>query len=259
MAAPLIEVRNIVKHFGSVIALSGVSMKVSSGEVLCLLGDNGAGKSTLIKTLSGVHQPTTGDFEVEGRAVRFTSPRQALDAGIATVFQDLAMIPLMSVTRNFFLGREPVTGVWPFTHIDMGFCDRVTREEMKKIGIDVRDPHQAVGTLSGGERQCIAIARAVYFGAKVLILDEPTSALGVAQTSMVLKYIDQVRKSGLGVIFITHNVRHAYAVGNTFTVLNRGKTLGTYAKSDIAMDELQNLMAGGKELQNVSEELGGTV
>ncbi|MCA0422024.1 MAG: ATP-binding cassette domain-containing protein [Proteobacteria bacterium] len=259
MAAPLIEVRNIIKHFGSVIALSGVSMKVSSGEVLCLLGDNGAGKSTLIKTLSGVHQPTTGDFEVEGRAVRFASPRQALDAGIATVFQDLAMIPLMSVTRNFFLGREPVTGMWPFTHIDMGFCDRVTREEMKKIGIDVRDPHQAVGTLSGGERQCIAIARAVYFGAKVLILDEPTSALGVAQTSMVLKYIDQVRKKGLGVIFITHNVRHAYAVGNTFTVLNRGKTLGTYAKSEIAMDELQNLMAGGKELATVSDELGGTV
>ena len=130
---------------------------------------------------------------------------------------------------------------------------------MHKICIYVRDPGQAVGKLSGGERQCVAIARAVYFGAKVLILDEPTSALGVAQTSMVLKYVNQVRARGLGVIFITHNVRHAYAVGNSFTVLNRGKTLGTYAKSEIGIEELQNLMAGDKELQLLSDELGGMV
>jgi simple sugar transport system ATP-binding protein len=257
--APLIEIRNLVKHFGSVIALSGVSLNVNRGEVMCLLGDNGAGKSTLIKTLAGVHRPTSGEFLVEGRPVSFSSPRDALDAGIATVYQDLAMIPLMSVTRNFFMGREPVKGVWPFRRVDFDRCDTVTRDEMHRIGIDVRDPHQAVGTLSGGERQCVAIARAVYFGAKVLILDEPTSALGVAQTSMVLKYIHQVRQKGLGVIFITHNVRHAYAVGDRFTVLNRGKTLGTYAKSGIAIDELQNLMAGGKELQAVSAELGGMV
>jgi simple sugar transport system ATP-binding protein len=257
--APLIDIRNLVKHFGSVIALSGVSLTVNRGEVMCLLGDNGAGKSTLIKTLAGVHRPTSGEFLVEGKPVVFTSPRDALDAGIATVYQDLAMIPLMSVTRNFFMGREPVKGIWPFRNVDFDYCDAVTREEMHKIGIDVRDPNQAVGTLSGGERQCVAIARAVYFGAKVLILDEPTSALGVAQTSMVLKYIHQVRNKGLGVIFITHNVRHAYAVGDRFTVLNRGKTLGTYAKSEIAIDELQNLMAGGKELQSLSSELGGMV
>ena len=257
--APLIEIRDLVKHFGSVIALSGVSLSVHRGEVMCLLGDNGAGKSTLIKTLAGVHKPTSGDFLVEGKPVSFASPRDALDAGIATVYQDLAMIPLMSVTRNFFMGREPVKGVWPFRRVDFDDCDEVTREEMHRIGIDVRDPHQAVGTLSGGERQCVAIARAVYFGAKVLILDEPTSALGVAQTSMVLKYIHQVRQKGLGVIFITHNVRYAYAVGDRFTVLNRGKTLGTYAKSEIQIDELQNLMAGGKELQAVSAELGGMV
>ncbi|MDJ1158654.1 ATP-binding cassette domain-containing protein [Chelatococcus sp. SYSU_G07232] len=258
-ATPLIEARDIVKHFGSVIALSGVSLTVNRGEVMCLLGDNGAGKSTLIKTLSGVHKPTTGEYRVEGRSVEFSSPRDALDAGIATVFQDLAMIPLMSVTRNFFMGREPTRGFGPFKWIDFDHAHAVTREEMHKIGIDIRDPHQAVGTLSGGERQCVAIARAVYFGAKVLILDEPTSALGVAQTSMVLKYIHQVRQKGLGVIFITHNVRHAYAVGDRFTVLNRGKTLGTYTKSDIHIDELQNLMAGGKELQQLSAELGGTV
>jgi simple sugar transport system ATP-binding protein len=257
--APLIEVRSIVKHFGSVIALSGVSMTVIRGEVMCLLGDNGAGKSTLIKTLAGVHRPTSGEYRVDGQPVAFTSPRDALDAGIATVYQDLAMIPLMSITRNFFMGREPTRGFGPFKWVDFAHCDAVTRDEMRRIGIDVRDPHQAVGTLSGGERQCVAIARAVYFGAKVLILDEPTSALGVAQTSMVLKYIHQVRQKGLAVIFITHNVRHAYAVGDRFTVLNRGRTLGTYAKSEIQIDELQNLMAGGKELQALSEDLGGTV
>jgi simple sugar transport system ATP-binding protein len=257
--APLIDVRNVVKHFGPVIALAGVSMTVNRSEVMCLLGDNGAGKSTLIKTLAGVHRPTSGEYLVEGQPMAFTSPRDALDAGIATVYQDLAMIPLMSVTRNFFMGREPVRGFGPFRWIDFDHCDAITREEMHRIGIDVRDPHQAVGTLSGGERQCVAIARAVYFGAKVLILDEPTSALGVAQTSMVLKYINQVRQKGLGVIFITHNVRHAYAVGDRFTVLNRGKTLGTYTKAGISMDELQNLMAGGKELQQLAGELGGTI
>ncbi len=256
---PLIEIRDVRKEFGHVIALAGVSLTVRAGEVLCLLGDNGAGKSTLIKTLSGVHRPTSGSFMVEGKPAAFSGPRDALNAGIATVFQDLAMIPLMSVTRNFFMGREPTRGVWPFRRVDFKQCRDVTHAEMRRIGIDVRDPDQAVGTLSGGERQCVAIARAVYFGAKVLILDEPTSALGVAQTSMVLKYINLVKSRGLGVIFITHNVRHAYAVGDSFTVLNRGRTLGTYRKDEIAMDALQTLMAGGKELQDLSSELGGTV
>ncbi len=178
MTTPIIEVRNLVKHFGPVIALNGVSLSVEPGQVHCLLGDNGAGKSTLIKTLSGVHKPTSGDFLVEGKPVTFNSPRDALDHGIATVYQDLAMIPLMSVMRNFFLGREPTKGIGPIRWFDTQQAEEVTREEMRKIGIDVRDPQQAVGTLSGGERQCVAIARAVYFGAKVLILDEPTSALG---------------------------------------------------------------------------------
>jgi simple sugar transport system ATP-binding protein len=143
--------------------------------------------------------------------------------------------------------------------MDMERADRIVHEDMRRIGIDVRDPQQPVGTLSGGERQCVAIARAVHFGAKLLILDEPTSALGVAQTSMVLKFIHQLRGRGLGVIFITHNVRHAYAVGDQFTILNRGRTLGTYAKSEIELDRLQTLMAGDKELQDLSSELGGTV
>ncbi len=257
---PLIEVRDLVKHFGPVVALAGVSLTVRAGEIHCLLGDNGAGKSTLIKTLSGVHRPTAGDFLFEGKPVRFSNPREALDLGIATVSQDLAMIPLLSITRNFFMGREPVKNrLGPFSFMDMGAADRIVHEDMRRIGIDVRDPQQPVGTLSGGERQCVAIARAVHFGAKLLILDEPTSALGVAQTSMVLKFVRQVRGKGLGMILITHNVRHAYAVGDRFTVLNRGKTLGTFAKSQIKLDQLQTMMAGDKELQELSAELGGTV
>ena len=257
---PLIEVRNLVKHFGPVVALAGVSLTVRAGEVHCLVGDNGAGKSTLIKTLSGVYRPTGGDFLFEGSPVSFSSPREALDLGIATVFQDLAMIPLLSITRNFFMGREPVKNrLGLFSFMDMATADRIVHEDMRRIGIDVRDPQQPVGTLSGGERQCVAIARAVHFGAKVLILDEPTSALGVAQTSMVLKFVRQLRGKGLGVIFITHNVRHAFAVGDRFTVLNRGRTLGTFAKSEIQLDKLQSMMAGDKELQDLAEELGGTV
>jgi simple sugar transport system ATP-binding protein len=253
---PLVEVIDITKHFGKVIALAGVSMTVNAGEVLCLLGDNGAGKSTLIKALSGVHKPTSGKILMEGKPVSFESPRDAQKRGIATVYQDLAMIPLMSIRRNFFMGREPLRRIGPLRIFDFKFADKITREEMIKIGIDIRDPNQAVGTLSGGERQTVAIARSVYFGAKILILDEPTSALGVRQTSMVLKYTHTVKQKGLGVIFITHNVRHAYAVGDRFTILNRGQTMGNYTKAEISMDELQTLMAGGVELEDLSAALG---
>jgi simple sugar transport system ATP-binding protein len=254
---PLIDVRNISKHFGSVIAINDVSMTVVAGEVHCLLGDNGAGKSTLIKTLSGVHPPSAGEIVIEGKPVVFRGPRDALDHGIATVYQDLAMIPLMSITRNFFMGREmaAIKGKGLAERFDIQRANAIAREEMAKIGIDVRDPTQAVGTLSGGERQCVAIARAVHFGAKVLILDEPTSALGVKQASVVLRYVAQARARRLGVIFITHNVHHAWAVGDKFTVLNRGRTLGTFAKGAIAREELLNMMAGGRELEELGAEL----
>lgn len=252
---PILEVREISKYFGSVIALNGVSMRLMPGEVMCLLGDNGAGKSTLIKTLSGVHQPDEGEYLVDGRPVHFTSPRDALDAGIATVYQDLAMIPLMSIARNFFLGSEPTRGWGIFKRFDVNNANRVVREEMSKMGIDIRDPDQAVGTLSGGERQSVAIARAVYFGAKVLILDEPTSALGVKQAGTVLRYIAQARARGIAVIFITHNPHHAYPIGDTFTILKRGKTLGTYTKTDLSRDEMIKLMSGGEELERLEHEL----
>ncbi|HEY1721736.1 MAG TPA: ATP-binding cassette domain-containing protein [Magnetospirillaceae bacterium] len=255
MSEPLVELKAASKFFGSVVALREVSLSVRAGEVHALLGDNGAGKSTLIKILSGVHEISGGEMLVEGKPVHFRSPREALDAGIATVFQDLAMVPLMSVTRNFFMGREPTKGRWPLRRFDMRFANRVAHEEMHKIGIEVRDPNQAVGTLSGGERQCVAIARAVYFGAKVLILDEPTSALGVKQASMVLRYIAQARARNLGVIFITHNVHHAYPVADTFTLLNRGQSQGTFKKSEITREQVLEKMAGGKELSELETDL----
>ena len=164
-ASPIVEMREIEKHFGNIVALAGVSFDVRPGECHCLLGDNGAGKSTFIKTMSGVHRPTKGEMRVEGRVLRLDSPRDAMNAGIATVYQDLAMIPLMSVTRNFFMGREPTLGWGPFKRFDVDRANAVTMTQMKEMGIALREPDQAVGTLSGGERQTVAIACAVHFGA----------------------------------------------------------------------------------------------
>lgn len=255
MTAPLIELQNVSKFYGTVIALKDVSIAVNAGEVLCLLGDNGAGKSTLIKTLSGVHQPTEGQILIEGKEVVLHSPREALDRGIATVYQDLATVPLMSVARNFFMGREPTRGNGVFNRLDWDFMNRTAREEMAKMGIDIRDPSQPVGTLSGGERQSLAISRAVFFGAKVLILDEPTSALGVHQASVVLRLIARARARGLGVIFITHNVHHAYPVADVLTLLNRGRCVGTFRQSEISRERVLEMMAGGKELVDLETEL----
>ena len=250
-AVPLVRLTDAGKSYGSIIALSGINLEVGAGEVTCVLGDNGAGKSTLIKIIAGLHRPTTGSYEVEGEPVHFSSPREALERGIATVYQDLAVVPLMPVWRNFFLGNEKRRG----PRMDIPFMKRTCKKELLDMGIDLRDVEQPIGTLSGGERQCVAIARAVYFGAKVLILDEPTAALGVKQSGVVLKYIIQARERGLGVIFITHNPHHAFPVGDRFLLLNRGRSIGSYAKEQITRDELTGLMAGGGELEALSHEL----
>ncbi|SHO66736.1 monosaccharide ABC transporter ATP-binding protein, CUT2 family (TC 3.A.1.2.-) [Pseudoxanthobacter soli DSM 19599] len=253
--APILELDHVGKAFGIVVALQDISIAVRPGEVHCLLGDNGAGKSTLIKMLAGVHQPTSGEMRVDGVPTVFDNPRQALDKGIATVFQDLAMIPLMSITRNFFLGREPTRGRFITRRLDMKKANEIVHDELNRMGINVRDPEQAVGTLSGGERQCVAIARAVYHGARVLILDEPTSALGVHQASIVLRYIAQARSRGIGVVFITHNIHHAYPIGDVFTLLNRGRVHGTFRKAEITETEVLELMAGRRDLQHLQAEL----
>jgi simple sugar transport system ATP-binding protein len=250
-AVPLVRLTDAGKNYGSIIALADVSLEVSAGEVTCVLGDNGAGKSTLIKIIAGLHQPSVGTYEVEGTPVSFSSPREALDRGIATVYQDLAVVPLMPVWRNFFLGNEVRRGLG----MDIGFMKKTCKQELLDMGIDLRDVDQPIGTLSGGERQCVAIARAVHFGAKVLILDEPTAALGVKQAGVVLKYIIQARERELGVIFITHNPHHAYPVGDRFLLLNRGHSIGYYRKDQVTLEELTGLMAGGSELEQLSHEL----
>jgi simple sugar transport system ATP-binding protein len=253
--AHLLEAESISKYYGNIVALKDISMHVDAGEVTCILGDNGAGKSTFIKVISGCHQPDEGRLLVDGEPVLFASPRDARAKGIATVYQDLALVPLMSVWRNFFLGAEPHRQFGPFEWLDAAAAKRVVRTELHEMGIDIRDPDQPVGTLSGGERQSVAIARAVYFGARVLILDEPTSALGVKQAGVVLKYILQARDRGVAVIFITHNPHHAFPVGDRFVILNRGQSLGTFEKSQIDGQELVRLMAGGRELAELETEL----
>lgn len=253
--APLIEARGVGKRYGNIIALREVSMAVRAGRVTCVLGDNGAGKSTLIEILAGAEPYSEGELYVDGRKTVFSSPRDALGVGIATVYQNLAVVPLMPVWRNFFLGSEPTRGRGGLRRLAVEDMKRTTKSEMARMGIDLRDVDQPIGTLSGGERQCVAIARAVHFGAKVLILDEPTASLGVKQSGLVLKYIARARERGLGVVLITHNPHHAYPVGDRFVVLRRGRSLGEFTKQDMTLDELTKMMAGGAELEQLSHEL----
>lgn len=252
---PLIEARGVGKRYGNIIALREVSMAVRAGRVTCVLGDNGAGKSTLIEILAGAEPYSEGELYVDGRKTVFSSPRDALGVGIATVYQNLAVVPLMPVWRNFFLGSEPTRGRGGLRRLAVEDMKRTTKSEMARMGIDLRDVDQPIGTLSGGERQCVAIARAVHFGAKVLILDEPTASLGVKQSGLVLKYIARARERGLGVVLITHNPHHAYPVGDRFVVLRRGRSLGEFTKQDMTLDELTMMMAGGAELEQLSHEL----
>lgn len=256
-SVPYVELDHVSKYFGSVIALKDISFEVHLGKVVCLLGDNGAGKSTLIKTIAGVYQPSEGELKIEGKKILFKSPRDALNNGIATVYQDLALIPMMSISRNFFMGRELTKGRGILQRFAFHEALRISQDKMLEIGIDVRDSNQPVGTLSGGERQCLAIAKAVHFGAKVLILDEPTAALGVHQSGVVLKLVRQSASRGLGVILITHNVHHAYPVADSFVILNRGQSLGRFQKSEVSKDEVLNMMAGGRELKELEHELEG--
>ena len=255
---PLVEMDDVGKAFGPIIALEGINLTVNAGEVACVLGDNGAGKSTLIKIISGLHPHTSGKLKVDGQEVTFGSPRDSLDHGIATVYQDLAVVSLMEVWRNFFLGSELRKANYPLAPLDINGMREITDTELKKMGITVKDINQPIGTLSGGQRQCVAIARAVYFGARVLILDEPTAALGVKQSGVVLKYTAAARDAGLGVVFITHNPHHAFMVGDHFIILKLGRRVLDKTRSEVTLEELTSEMAGGRELAELSHELGGT-
>ena len=240
----MLRVENVSRRFGNVIALTDVSMDVAPGRVTCVLGDNGAGKSTLIGILAGVHPPTAGTILVDGTPTVFDAPRAAIARGIATVHQDLALIPLLSVWRNFFLGREPTVGRGPLRRIDVAHCRETARAAVAEMGVSLRDAEQPVGTLSGGERQSVAIARAVHFGARILILDEPTAALGVKQAATVLRTITAARDRGVGVVLVTHNPRHALQVGDRFVVLRQGRISGAFERAEANAEELARLMAG---------------
>jgi simple sugar transport system ATP-binding protein len=251
----LIEMRGVGKSYGAIRALQGIDLVVNAGDVTCVLGDNGAGKSTLIKIMSGLHPHNEGTLTIDGKEMSFSSPREALQHGIATVYQDLAVVPLMEVWRNFFLGSELTAGGYPLAGLKIKDMKRIADGELRKMGIVVKDINQPIGTLSGGQRQCVAIARAVYFGARVLILDEPTAALGVKQSGVVLKYTARARDAGLGVVFITHNPHHAYLVGDHFVVLKLGGMILDAKRDEVTLGDLTQLMAGGDELQTLAHEL----
>ena len=251
---PIVQLSGIGKTYGPLRALRGIDLAVRQGEVTCILGDNGAGKSTLIGIIAGLSPHSEGTYAVDGRPVTFTSPRQALDLGIAAVYQTLALVPLLPVWRNFFLGSEIVRG--PFKRLDVPAMWAQTDAALRRMGIVLADLDQPVGTLSGGQRQCVAIARAIHFGARVLILDEPTAALGVTQSGIVLKYVAAAaREQGIGVIFITHNPHHAYLVGDHFIVLARGEIALDAARAALSLDDLMYQMAGGAGLQALEHEL----
>ncbi len=252
---PIIEAKNVSKSYGRIAALSDISTSVRAGEVTCVLGDNGAGKSTFIKILAGFHRHDAGELLLDGAPVVFENPRAALDAGIATLYQDLALLPLMSVWRNFFLGREPTRGMPPLRRLDVAKAKKVCLEELRLLGINLKDADQLVGTMSGGERQAVAIARAIHFGARIIILDEPTAALGVKQSGIVLRNVAEARDRGLGIVLITHNPRHAYLVGDRFLVLNLGRSLGEFGRADVTEVELTALMAGGTEFDELRTAL----
>jgi simple sugar transport system ATP-binding protein len=251
----LVEMIDVGKTYGAIRALKGINLTVNAGEVTCVLGDNGAGKSTLIKIIAGLHPHNEGTMRVDGEEVHFSSPRESLGHGIATVYQDLAVVSLMEVWRNFFLGSEMTSGKFPLAPLKVKEMKEIADAELRKMGIVVKDINQPIGTLSGGQRQCVAIARAVYFGARVLILDEPTAALGVKQSGVVLKYTAAARDAGLGVVFITHNPHHAYLVGNHFVILKLGQAVLDKKRSEVTLDELTRQMAGGDELTELSHEL----
>ena len=239
-----LELNAVSLRFGQVEALRDISLRTQSGEVTCLLGDNGAGKSSVIRVLSGVHTPTSGSYSIDGHAVQLASPRDALAMGIATVHQDLGLIPLMSVWRNFVLGAEPTAGNVFWKRIDARSARTLAVQAMADLGITVNDVDQPVGNMSGGERQSLAIARAMQRGARILILDEPTAALGVKQAEIVLGNVVKTKARGIGVVLVTHNPEHAYRVGDSFVVLRQGRVVARVQRSDADAQILARLMSG---------------
>lgn len=242
---PLVKMENIYKSFGRVHALRAVDFEVREREIVALLGDNGAGKSTLIKILAGVYQPTGGTVYIRGKKVTISSPEEARRLGIETVHQDLSLIERMSIARNFFLGKEPTKKLGPITVLDMKKMNEDCKAAVRNIGVKVRSPEEFVSILSGGERQAIAIGRAVYFGAKILILDEPLRNLSVREQRTVLDHIREAKAQGSSVIFITHNVHHACPVADRIVLLDNGVKIGEITAGEKTPEEIAECIATG--------------
>jgi len=237
-----LQLTNIYKSFGSVRALNDISILTGPGKIHCILGDNGAGKSTLVNIISGVLTADSGEYLVNGVKVIFSNPKQALNAGISTVYQNLAIIPMLSIYRNFYLGNEPVKNNY-FKFMDKDLAISTTKQELTKFGVTVNDVKRQAGTLSGGQRQCLAIARALYFGAKVLILDEPTSALGVKESANVLNQLVLLKEQGINIVLVSHIIDHAYEVGDLFFILKMGELVSSYDKNDVSPKILRSILS----------------
>jgi simple sugar transport system ATP-binding protein len=244
----VLELRSVGVRYGNVAALSRVTAALRPGEITCVLGENGSGKSTLVAVLSGLRRPDEGEVLLAGTPVRFRSPRQARAAGIATVWQDLAVGPLLPVWRNLFLGAEPTRGLWPARRLDVARARVLAEQAMARVGVTGLDPDQPASALQAGERHALAIARALHFGTRVLVVDEPTAPMTVTQHGLVLQSMVAARAEGRAVLYVTNNPRYAHLVGDRFLLLGGGQVAGDLTRADVDADDLVRLMTGGDEL-----------
>ena len=252
---PILETRAISKRFGGVQALDRVSMKVHAGEVVALAGDNGAGKSTLIKTISGVYQPDDGEIVFQGVPTRFETPHHARDSGIETIYQDLALADNLSIGANIFLGREPMRKAFGFLPVlDRPKMAEAARETMARLEFHVTRLDAPVSNFSGGQRQAVAIARAVYFNARILIMDEPTAALGPAETAQVRNLVRQLKEEGIGIFLISHDIHDVFDLSDRISVMYHGKIVDTVDKSSVTADDVLGMIILGKKPDEVTEK-----
>jgi simple sugar transport system ATP-binding protein len=251
---PVLELRGLTVRYGGIPALDRVTLALREGEISCVLGENGSGKSTLVSVVNGLRRPDDGELLLDGKPVRLR-PRRARAAGIATVWQDLAVAPLLPVWRNFVLGAEPTAGVRPFRRIDVAQARETAVAAMRRVGVTGVDPDQPASALRAGERHSLAVARALHFGARVLVFDEPTAPMTVAQHALVLQSLVSARREGLAVLFVTNNPRYAHLVGDRFVLLAGGQVAGNLTRDDVDAADLTRLIAGGDELQALTAAL----
>jgi simple sugar transport system ATP-binding protein len=252
---PVLELRGITVRHGNVPALNRISAALPAGRITCVLGENGSGKSTLVSVISGLQRYDEGELRVDGVPVRFRSARQARELGIATVWQDLAVAPLLSVWRNFFLGVEPTRGVWPLRRLDIEGARQTTVRALARVGISSLDPDQPASSLQAGERQSLAVARALHFGARALVIDEPLTPMTVARQTLFGQAILAARAQGLAVVVVTNNPRYAHLIGDRFLLLAHGQVAGSLTRDDVDADDLTALMAGGEQLTTLTDAL----